>query len=189
MFSLPQGATSGKNSEGTCDEYPIHLEHIKRKDWECLLGLLFNSNSQVLGQASIPDFTLDEWESVLNLSTKWEMAAVRECAIEKINQFDNPAKKIQLARNYRVPRFFLPCLVQLVARSDPIIPQELSELGIECALKLVSIRERIYNGNNNYATFRPEKAPLDASTPGSTVWNNTVAVLHAIFTDHDEHYK
>ncbi|KIK58973.1 hypothetical protein GYMLUDRAFT_170302 [Collybiopsis luxurians FD-317 M1] len=185
MFALPQGV--GKLSEGASDDNPIHLEQTKKTDWECLLKLLFQRNFQP-GESG-PNFTLDEWESILTLATRWEMSNIRACAIERIALFNEPAKKISLARRYRIPRFFIPSLVQLIGRSEPLSVKEFADLGVECALKIVSMRERCFDSSHSYEAFRPQKIALDVSSPTSSQWSSVVNEIHKTFTDHDEYYK
>jgi hypothetical protein len=186
MFALPQA--SANTAEGTNDDNPIHLEQTSKKDWECLLKLLFNSNL-LPEDSSSPNFTFDEWVSALKLATKWDMGAARACAIEKIAQFDYPAKKIHLAREYQVPRYFIPALVRLIARSEPLTREEYLDLGVDCVLKIASIRERCpmtYYGNNS---FQDQKVALDASSVVSPMWNTVVNEIYKVFTDHDQFCK
>ncbi|KAF5349904.1 hypothetical protein D9757_013622 [Collybiopsis confluens] len=186
MFTLPQGE-SGKMVEGSSDDNPIQLEQTKKKDWERLLKVLFHRHDS---ENSGPNLTLDEWVSVLGLATKWDMAAVRSTAIDKISSMRNPAKKIALARQYHVSKLFIPCLVELIGRSEPLTLTELTDLGAECALKIISTRERCYDTNNwGYDTsFRPQKIAFDL-TPNSDNWNSIVNEIRRVFSDHEEYYK
>ncbi|KAF5342859.1 hypothetical protein D9757_014328 [Collybiopsis confluens] len=183
MFTLPQG--SGKMTEGSDNDNPIHLEQTKRKDWECLLKLLFHRKQP--GHPE-PEFTLDEWVSVLTLAARWEMNGIRNSAIDNIARLSNPAKKVSIARNYHVSRLILPSLVVLVGRSEPLSATEAADLGIECAMKLVSIRERCHDTSQGYNSFRQRKIALD-TTPNSGAWNAIVTEIHNVFIDHEEYYK
>ncbi|KAJ3906121.1 hypothetical protein F5879DRAFT_920926 [Lentinula edodes] len=137
-----------------------------------------------------PEFTLDEWVSILKLATKWDMSTARACAIEKIAEYDGiPAKKIRLARDYRVPRYFIPSLVQLIGRSNPLTADDYKDIGVECALKVVSLRERYYDPNRNEGMFRQQRVASDVSSPMTPAWNGIVSEIHKTFTDHDEFYN
>ncbi|KAJ3929324.1 MAG: hypothetical protein NXY57DRAFT_900316 [Lentinula lateritia] len=183
MFALPPGP--GNSCEGEDDDHPITLPQIKRKEWECLLRLLFCNSI-----AGPPDFTLDEWVSILKLATKWDMSTARTCAIEKIAEHDGiPAKKIRLARDYRVPRYFIPSLVQLIGRSNPLTADDYKDIGVECALKVVSLRERYYDPNHNAGMFRQQRVASDISSPTNNSWNGIVSEIHKTFTDQDEFYR
>ncbi|KAJ3860679.1 hypothetical protein EV359DRAFT_67126 [Lentinula novae-zelandiae] len=205
MFTLPPGA--GNTSEGEDDDHPIHLPQTERKDWECLLKLLFRqvllprrsiSTSLIFNYQSFasnpisgpPEFTLEEWVSILKLATKWDMSTARACAIEKIAEYSGiPAKKIRLARDYRVPRYFIPSLVQLIGRSDPLTADDYKDIGVECALKVVSLRERYYDPNRSEGMFRQQRVASDVSSPMTPAWNGIVSEIHKTFTDHDEFYN
>ncbi|KAJ3861451.1 hypothetical protein EV359DRAFT_84310 [Lentinula novae-zelandiae] len=183
MFALPPGP--GNSCEGEDDDHPITLPQIKRKEWECLLRLLFRNSI-----AGPPDFTLDEWISILKLATKWDMSASRACSIENIAGFDGiPAQKIRLAREYHVPRYFIPCLVQLIGRSEPLTADECRDIGMECALKIVSLRERYYDPSRNDGIFRQRRVASDMSSPTNNSWNSIVSEIHKTFTDQDEFYS
>ncbi|KAJ3891484.1 hypothetical protein GG344DRAFT_65409 [Lentinula edodes] len=188
MFTLPPGA--GNTSEGEDDDHPIHLPQTERKDWECLLKLLFRQSFASNPISGPPEFTLDEWVSILKLATKWDMSTARACAIEKIAEYDGiPATKIRLARDYRVPRYFIPSLVQLIGRSNPLTADDYKDIGVECALKVVSLRERYYDPNRNEGMFRQQRVASDVSSPMTPAWNGIVSEIHKTFTDHDEFYN
>ncbi|KAF5354437.1 hypothetical protein D9757_014719 [Collybiopsis confluens] len=184
MFALPQGAE--KLTEGSDNDNPIRLEQTQRKDWDCLLKLLFHRNQPGLLE---PNFSFDEWVSVLSLATRWEMNFIRETAIERIARFTNSAKKIAVARQYQVYRIILPSLVVLVGRTEPLSASEAADLGLECAMKIFSIRERCQDNSQGYNGFRQRKLALDTSTPNSGNWNSIVIEIQNVFVDHDEYYK
>ncbi|KAF8824227.1 hypothetical protein HHX47_DHR8000198 [Lentinula edodes] len=156
-----------------------------------LCYLIFNYKSFASNPISgPPEFTLDEWVSILKLATKWDMSTARACAIEKIAEYDGiPAKKIRLARDYRVPRYFIPSLVQLIGRSNPLTADDYKDIGVECALKVVSLRERYYDPNRNEGMFRQQRVASDVSSPMTPAWNGIVSEIHKTFTDHDEFYN
>ncbi|KAF5342860.1 hypothetical protein D9757_014327 [Collybiopsis confluens] len=190
MFALPQGAE--RLTEGSDNDNPIRLEQTQRKDWDCLLKLLFHRQAAlpVLHPGlPEPNFGFDEWVSVLSLATRWEMNFIRETAIERIARFTNSAKKIAVARQYQVYRIILPSLVVLVGRTEPLSASEAADLGLECAMKIFSIRERCQDNSQGYNGFRQRKLALDTSTPNSGNWNSIVIEIQNVFVDHDEYYK
>ncbi|KAF9071523.1 hypothetical protein BDP27DRAFT_1418879 [Rhodocollybia butyracea] len=117
-------------SESRNDDNPIFLKSISRIDWERLLKVILHK--------SFLDppfrFEMEEWISVLKLSTLWRMGVVRAIAIEKIEQLDDPARRIQLAREYGISSYYLPALVRLVIRVNPLSAQDFKYLGCECAV-------------------------------------------------------
>ncbi|KAF9071525.1 hypothetical protein BDP27DRAFT_1174979, partial [Rhodocollybia butyracea] len=137
MLETPSGSEA---SEGRSDNRPIFLESITRIDWERLLKVIFHKS-----YLDPPlQFNLDEWISVLKLSTLWKMDVVRATAIKSIEEFDDPARRIHVAREYGIlPSYYLPALTQLVMRPNPLSVQDLGYLGPECGLNIASIRERM----------------------------------------------
>ena len=117
------------------------------------------------------------------------MSGIRNTAIDNIARLSNPAKKVAIARHYHVLRLILPSLVVLVGRSEPLSATEATDLGMECAMKLVSIRERCYDTSQGYNSFRQRKIALDTSNPNSGNWNSIVTEIHNVFIDHEEYYK
>ncbi|KAF9073187.1 hypothetical protein BDP27DRAFT_1216148, partial [Rhodocollybia butyracea] len=148
MFQMPP---DGENKpEGMSDDNPILLHSILQIDWERLLNVLLHKT-----YLDPPlDFRIEQWISVLKLSTLWEMNAVRAVAIKKIESFDDHARKIDIAREYKIPDYFLPALSQLITRPQPLSIEDLLYLGLMCCLKVASIRERV----NHYWTDHPRNS-------------------------------
>ncbi|KAF9062533.1 hypothetical protein BDP27DRAFT_1336485 [Rhodocollybia butyracea] len=185
LYKIPR-AKLVDESKGLADDNPILLEQLAKEDWECLLRLLFHPT---LSQNLVPDFTLDEWVSVLELATKYDMTNIRKGAIDRIAIFDDPARKVKIARQLRIPSYFMPSLVELVARSEPLTPEDFTNLGMECAMKVISLRERCYDqsGYSNISRiFRDRKIRVDVNPPD--MWNLVFLEIQRVFSDHDEYY-
>ncbi|KAF9071526.1 hypothetical protein BDP27DRAFT_1170502, partial [Rhodocollybia butyracea] len=134
MLEAPSGSEA---SEGSGDNTPIFLESITQIDWERLLKVILHKS-----YLDPPlKFNLDEWISVLKLSTLWKMDVVRATAIKSIEEFDDPARKIHVAREYGISSYYPPALSQLVLRPRSLSVQDIGFLGLECGLKIISIRE------------------------------------------------
>ena len=81
--------------------------------------------------------------AVLELATMWEFKHIREIAIRRLTTFKIDAtEKIRLAMVYRVRGWLLPALNELARRDKPMAKQDVDRLGVECVLKIASIRER-----------------------------------------------
>ncbi|KAF9062526.1 hypothetical protein BDP27DRAFT_1233488, partial [Rhodocollybia butyracea] len=128
MFSLPVG--EGNASEGSINENPTHLEQLAKKDWDTL--------SQDPAD-QVPDFNLNKWVSVLELVTKYDMTNICKGAIDRIAVFNDPPRKVKIACQQQIPSYFIPSLVELIARSKPLTVEEVMNLGIECAMKVISL--------------------------------------------------
>ncbi|KAG6328814.1 hypothetical protein ID866_10276 [Astraeus odoratus] len=139
MFSLPQG--DQVTVEGLSDENPIRLDGVSKNDFEQLLKALFHRKHGSL--PCLPD-GIEEWTSVLKLSTTWDFKAVRQAAIDVLNVSQiGPVDRVVLARQYDIKDWLLPALNHLAQRPEPTSLEEAGRMGIDFALKLASVRERI----------------------------------------------
>lgn len=142
MFLLPQGGTA--EIEGLNDENPVVLKGIRQDEFEQLLTVLL-SRKFVSGKCAEYDLSLDQWTSVLKLSTMWEFHAPRIAAISHLDSLDDqidPTHKVVLAMQYDIKEWMLPALLKLARRPDPISIEEGRRMGFETALKLASVREK-----------------------------------------------
>ncbi|KAF5355550.1 hypothetical protein D9758_006304 [Tetrapyrgos nigripes] len=157
MFSLP--LAENRRNEGLSDEEPVLLQSVSKADFERLLSLMLPD----AGEDFIP--TLDEWISILKLSTLWDMPRIRERAIKRmVPLMQDPIQKIEIAREYEIDDWMLPALNQLVQRDEALSVEEGKKLGLEYTLKLASIRECCHFNNRTY------KWELGRSR-GYTDWN------------------
>ncbi|KIO04197.1 hypothetical protein M404DRAFT_26410 [Pisolithus tinctorius Marx 270] len=142
MFLLPQPVN--EMTEGQDDARPVVLHGVSKDDFECLLkALLCRQHGQnkglVLGLTG-------QWISVLKLSTMWEFTNLRTAAISWLdtgNAALDHVEKIVLAMQYDLKEWLLSSLLALAQRPDPISIEEGRRLGIETALKLASVREKL----------------------------------------------
>ncbi|KAF9239119.1 hypothetical protein BU15DRAFT_62136 [Melanogaster broomeanus] len=140
MFLLPAGDLH--EVEGRNDEKPIRLEGIKKDEFEQLLKVLLHWSYTSQSQELPGD--VEQWTSVLKLSTLWDLSSQRQIAIDKLSELPvPPIDKIILANTYDVKPWLLPAMHDLVRRQDPINMEDASRLGFETALKLASVREKI----------------------------------------------
>lgn len=86
--------------------------------------------------------SLVEWTSVLRLSTRWQLAAIRELAIEKMTVMPmDPTTKIVLSQEFSVTQWFKPACEQLVARPAILTMSEAHKIGLEAAVQVFHMRE------------------------------------------------
>ncbi|KAH6885649.1 hypothetical protein BKA70DRAFT_1337499 [Coprinopsis sp. MPI-PUGE-AT-0042] len=132
MFGMPSG--DDHKAEGREDDRPIFLEGYKKKDFICLLKVMYPSSRTLLaGTATVMNVQLDkeEWISVLNLSTRWDMKMIRKYAIHQLSTtFEMPPiEKILLARAHKVAKWLEEGLKSLVEGT----PKEIEELSaLDC---------------------------------------------------------
>lgn len=145
MFLLPQ--PNNDAIEGQDDTRPVILHGVSKADFECLLKVLL-CRQHGKNKDLVLSLT-NEWTSVLKLSTMWEFASLRKAAISWLDT--SPAslhrsdliEKIVLATRYDIKEWLLPSLLAIAQRPDPISVEEGKRLGIETALKLASVREKL----------------------------------------------
>ncbi|RPD82635.1 hypothetical protein L226DRAFT_33001 [Lentinus tigrinus ALCF2SS1-7] len=82
------------------------------------------------------------WVAVLDLSTRWEMASVRSWALKCLKNEDCLTRLV-LARKYDILEWRVPAVKELAVRASPLTPEEFHKLGVDLALRVVALRERV----------------------------------------------
>jgi hypothetical protein len=86
--------------------------------------------------------TLEEWTSVLNLSSMWQFHAIRATAIKVMGNLSmDLVDKIVIARRYDISSWLVSALNALVQREKPIDMCEGNRLGMGWVLKVAELRE------------------------------------------------
>ncbi|KAF9239120.1 hypothetical protein BU15DRAFT_62137 [Melanogaster broomeanus] len=138
MFLLPVGEEG--EEEGLNDSKPIRLEGVKLGDFEQLMKALFPGS---LGQGQLPDGSA-QWTSVLELATLWEFGVIRKKAIEALEALPiTPVDRIALATQYDIEDWMIPSINAMAQRPEPIGVEDVQRLGLDVALKIASVRERV----------------------------------------------
>ncbi|KAJ3827046.1 hypothetical protein F5878DRAFT_248054 [Lentinula raphanica] len=143
MFSLP--VPNGEQPEGDVDGRPIHLDGIQCVDFDRLLSVMYpkDFNSSEL-------FTVDEWQSVLKLSSQWDFDSLRKLAIKHIGCVASSADLVLLGHKYDVSEWLLPHYISLCSRDEPLTLQEGRKLGVDTVITINQIRSQIrYRSNLN----------------------------------------
>ncbi|KAI6017446.1 hypothetical protein EDC04DRAFT_2608067 [Pisolithus marmoratus] len=138
MFSLPQGDNTVV--EGLSDEHPIRIDGTRKDDFEQLLKALLHRKYG--SQPNMPH-GIEQWTSVLKLSTRWSFEKLRQASIDGLMESGIGAiDRVVLSQQYHVTNWLLPALNELARRPEPITLEEAKRMGIDIALKLASVRER-----------------------------------------------
>ncbi|KAI6046753.1 hypothetical protein EDC04DRAFT_2887608 [Pisolithus marmoratus] len=139
MFSLPQG--DSLVVEGSSDEKPIRLDGTNKDDFEQLLKVLLY---RMYGSQPNLPHSIEQWTSVLKLSTLWSFEKLRQASMDALIKCGIGAvDRIILSQQYHIKSWLLPALNELARRPEPITLEEAKRMGIEIALKLASVRERV----------------------------------------------
>lgn len=89
---------------------------------------------------------MEQWISVLALSTQWDMIAIRAKAIKNLRAAltpDNlhPHKLLNLGQTYHVDEWVLSAILFFIMRKEPMGPNDSETIGVENAFKIASLRE------------------------------------------------
>ncbi|KAF8331243.1 hypothetical protein F5887DRAFT_218845 [Amanita rubescens] len=139
MFELP--VPEGVEADGSSDKQPLVLEGIEKKDFvpllRCLYPLQFPVNPSM-------NFTLKEWQSVLKLTSLYEMTQVKKFAIEKMNTLliTLPALQIHLAKTYDIREWLAPGFLRLAHRIKPLDEEDAGLVGLSDSFKICALREK-----------------------------------------------
>ncbi|KAI6124778.1 hypothetical protein EDD16DRAFT_1703578 [Pisolithus croceorrhizus] len=146
---MPGGQSDSETVEGESDECPVTLEGVSKKEFESFLRALMSRSVQHSKNKG-SSLSQTQWISVLRLSTMWEFKDLREVAIQHLDLPSRPlapVEKFVLASKYGIKRWLLPALTQLAERPWPISVEEGRRIGLENALKLAAVRERLKVAN------------------------------------------
>ncbi|KAJ6456079.1 hypothetical protein C8R45DRAFT_580814 [Mycena sanguinolenta] len=154
MFTLPAG--DGVQTEGQSDENPIVLEGVSSVCFRALLKVLYPLDVQQVWKNAL-GLTKDDWISVLKLSTQWRFLAVRNLAIQRLDDHDDIeiVERILLARQYDVAGWLRKGYTALAERTQGITSEEAKRIGWETAFLLSQVRENAktrcsYCGRNTH---------------------------------------
>jgi len=84
---------------------------------------------------------VEEWISVLKLSTMWAIFEMRELAISQLSESTDLVTKVILARKYNVSAWLFAAYEGLAKRKESISVTEAEKLGLTTAIRIVQIRE------------------------------------------------
>ncbi|KAK0226385.1 hypothetical protein IW262DRAFT_763034 [Armillaria fumosa] len=139
MFTLPQADVDAV--EGNTDDKPICLYGVDKIDFERLLNFMYP-----LEIPSVLTRPLEEWISILKLSTMWIMTEIRNSAISHVTERHHEVEvveRITLGRSHDVPALVRSGLVTLVNQDGGVSEQQAKLLGWETALRIQWVRDKL----------------------------------------------
>lgn len=86
--------------------------------------------------------SIDEWKSVLEISSRWGFEAHRTLALERIDRRVSSVDRLLLAKQYNVSKWLTPAYVSLCMRDTPLTLDEGKLLAIDDVIGIAAIRER-----------------------------------------------
>lgn len=88
---------------------------------------------------------MEQWISVLQLSTQWDMTRIRTQAIKNVRATlgsdDLPPKLLNLGQTYHVDEWVIDSITSFIKRKEPMGLNDVETIGIENILKIASLRE------------------------------------------------
>jgi hypothetical protein len=124
-------------------------------------------------------FSVQEWTSILKLSTMWEFDRIRKIAIDQMSVLPmDVAEKIAIARDYYVTTWFLPSLNDYARLERPVSVEDVDHLGLEYLLKIVQARQ-----SNNQSLSSTSKCWCDQCRDLQTVCTKVRFMWEADCTD------
>ncbi|XP_006461451.1 hypothetical protein AGABI2DRAFT_205241 [Agaricus bisporus var. bisporus H97] len=113
--------------------------------------------------------TSEEWASVLRLSSRWEMDAVKKLAVDKLTElgFGTSATKLRLAKDLGVEAWFTEGMRTLITREQPLVASEYQTLDMRHVVQAIDLRERGHTRYHRYkgqiTHIRPERGELSVN--------------------------
>jgi len=116
---------------------PLKLKGISIAEFNSLLKLFYPLSLEG------PQLSVEEWEHVLKLSTKWRMIEVRRISIKHLALILGPIDRVPLARSYGVSEWLLSAYVELAEQKKGVSFAVGTALGMEAAMNLCRVREML----------------------------------------------
>jgi len=127
------------SDEGMDDDHPIFLPGDDPVDFCRLLHVFYRDDP-----IKIPNFTAEQWLSVLVFSTKYDMATIRESTIEQLQIVSprlDPIRQIVAARKFDCAVLVDEPIQALVTRAERLTLEEMGSLPIADLHAIVDRRE------------------------------------------------
>ncbi|TRM69022.1 hypothetical protein BD626DRAFT_392453 [Schizophyllum amplum] len=144
LFRAPHSLAFGKQYPGldaTDDASPLRFDaSVTDKDFEKFLWVL---NPRVIGEFRTQ--TVDDWVTVLRLSSLWEFVAIRNLAIERLGSLKiDPVRKIVIHLQYKIgPEWAFDAFDALCRRREPLNMDEGRDVAVEVVTKVATAREAL----------------------------------------------
>jgi len=160
VFSLPK-PVQGQCVEGSSDECPLQFPGISSTDFERLMSIIYPAD---FGEHK--PRTVEEWTSILHLATRWEFDSIRHLAIHKLEGLTiSPVDKIVLSRQFNINTpWTLTAYTDICQRPDTLTVFEARALGLETAMRIYQLREKLRGGNSRLPSRNGSSSPPRATS-------------------------
>jgi hypothetical protein len=90
----------------------------------------------------LEEHSFEELSSILDLSTRWGFASIRESAIRRLEP-PTPHERLILGKKYGVDQWIALALQELCERPQPLTPEEARLMDFEDVVLVGSVREKV----------------------------------------------
>jgi hypothetical protein len=134
-------------------------------------------------------FSVQEWTSILKLSTMWEFDEIRKIAIANLEELPiDVVETIVMARDYHITAWFIPSLNKYAKLDRPISVEDMDRLGLEYILKVVEARQgemcklSSFSASGNLVCRQCYNHPGEFSTEIDFMWKtDCTEALRSVF--------
>ena len=158
MFALPQPDNEAEATpkEGTTDDTAIAIPDVTCKEFEALLDFFYYRFvlphrihaclSPGYPRESTKEETrsIDQWVSLLSISTRFQLDRIRRRAISEIEAHHpqlHAVDRVVLAVKHSVDPWLIPAYCDICERAEPLMDQEAEKLGAVTTARLARTRE------------------------------------------------
>ncbi|TFK44961.1 hypothetical protein BDQ12DRAFT_642038 [Crucibulum laeve] len=154
----PTSPYDEKNTNLGTDQCPLVVTGVSSIDFERLLWILC---PPVIGEFKAQ--TLEEWISILELSTRWKFNAIRELSIRELAKIEiAPVDKVELMQTYGISlQWAYRSFIALCSRAHALDVIEGRQLGIGTTIKIAFARERLESKGRKKAEEVKKKVVCD----------------------------
>ncbi|KAF8627769.1 hypothetical protein AX17_006134 [Amanita inopinata Kibby_2008] len=124
---------SDLTGDGTIHK-PLTCNSVRKESLVLILRILYPTDFD-----EAPQFTVDEWRDVLELSLKWRLDKIHDLAIRRLSNMQLDAvTKLELARRHDIQKqeWLLPAIQTLVKEDKQLTEEEVVIIGIKMAMKI-----------------------------------------------------
>ena len=121
---------------------------------------------------------VDQWVSLLSISTRFQLDRIRRRAISEIEGQQSQihaVDRVVLAVQYSVDPWLTPAYCDLCERAEPLTDQEAEKLGVVTTARLARARELLRKSG------RPFPRPGDTSDPKKVLRKHTESIIAQVF--------
>ncbi|KAJ1311192.1 hypothetical protein OPQ81_009693 [Rhizoctonia solani] len=172
-FSVLQAKLTGSPSDGVRPTYVLDEESISSEDFHNAFKILYSSPLETPFE-----FDTTVFVSSLRLATLYDYPALRAYSIMHLNEAPlGPIRRIEIARECKLPEWEEPAYIELGQREEPITPEEAVVLGLETLTEISRRREAALKSK-----VRSSEARATSVAPSPSVSPKAPMSRHASMT-------